>query len=97
MTFIEELVEEPSQATNHQSNPVSNLETEDVIRQEEDAVTAGPILNENVKVEQEEESNSSISDLFKKRERPAPPAKEGKNFKGRKQAAERDEKRNGRS
>lgn len=52
----------------------------------------GPILNENVKVEQEEESNSSISDLFKRRERPAPPAKEGKNFKGRKQAAERDDK-----
>lgn len=89
VTFIEE---EPSQATNHQSSPVSNLETEDVIRQEEDAVAAGPILNENVKVEQEEESNSSISDLFKKRERTAPPAKEGKNFKGRKQAAERDEK-----
>ncbi|USK73631.1 LysM peptidoglycan-binding domain-containing protein [Peribacillus frigoritolerans] len=92
VTFIEEVEEEPSQATNHQSSPVSNLETEDVIRQEDDAVTAGPILNENVKVEQEEESNSSISDLFKKRERPAPPAKEGKNFKGRKQAAERDEK-----
>ncbi|MEE3953633.1 LysM peptidoglycan-binding domain-containing protein [Peribacillus frigoritolerans] len=83
VTFIEE-VEEPSQVT--------NLETEDVIRQEDDVVTAGPILNENVKAEQEEESNSSISDLFKKRERPAPPAKEGKNFKGRKQAAERDEK-----
>jgi stage VI sporulation protein D len=95
VTFIEEVEEveeEPSQATNHESSPVSNLETEDVIRQEDDAVTAGPILNENVKVEQEEESNSSISDLFKKRERPAPPAKEGKNFKGRKQAAERDEK-----
>ncbi|TDL88278.1 stage VI sporulation protein D [Vibrio vulnificus] len=92
VTFIEEEVEEQSQATNHQSSPVSNLETEDVIRQEEEGVTAGPILNENVKVEQEEESNSSISDLFKKRERPAPPAKEGKNFKGRKQAAERDEK-----
>lgn len=92
VTFREEVEEEPSQATNHQSSPVSNLETEDVIRHEDDAVTAGPILNENVKVEQEEESNSSISDLFKKRERPAPPAKEGKNFKGRKQAAERDEK-----
>lgn len=92
VTFKEEVEEEPSQATNHESSPVSNLETEDVIRQEDDDVTAGPILNENVKVEQEEESNSSISDLFKKRERPAPPAKEGKNFKGRKQAAERDEK-----
>lgn len=92
VTFIEEVEEEPSQATNHESSPVLNVETEDVIRQEDDAVTAVPILNENVKVEQEEESNSSISDLFKKRERPAPPAKEGKSFKGRKQAAERDEK-----
>lgn len=88
----EEVVEEPSQAANHQNSPVSNLETEDVIRQEEDGVAAGPILNEHVKVEQEEESNSSLSDLFKKRERPAPPAKEVKNFKGRKQAAERDDK-----
>ncbi|MDG4846061.1 stage VI sporulation protein D [Peribacillus frigoritolerans] len=92
VTLIEEVEEEPSQATNHESSPVLNVETEDVIRQEDDAVTAGPILNENVKAEQEEESNSSISDLFKKRERPAPPAKEGKSFKGRKQAAERDEK-----
>ncbi|MFJ8067959.1 LysM peptidoglycan-binding domain-containing protein [Peribacillus sp. NPDC096447] len=89
---VEEEVEEPSQAANHQNSPVSNLETEDVIRQEEDDVAAGPILNEHVKVEQEEESNSSLSDLFKKRERPAPPAKEVKNFKGRKQAAERDDK-----
>ncbi|PEF38181.1 hypothetical protein CN563_10590 [Bacillus sp. AFS026049] len=92
VTLIEEVEEEPSQATNHESSPVLNVEAEDVIRQEDDAVTAGPILNENVKAEQEEESNSSISDLFKKRERPAPPAKEGKSFKGRKQAAERDEK-----
>ncbi|WP_350299623.1 LysM peptidoglycan-binding domain-containing protein [Peribacillus frigoritolerans] len=88
---VEEVVEEPSQAANHQNSPVSK-ETEDVIRQEEDGVAAGPILNEHVKVEQEEESNSSLSDLFKKRERPAPPAKEVKNFKGRKQAAERDDK-----
>jgi stage VI sporulation protein D len=88
----EEVVEEPSQAAIHQNSPVSNLETEEVIRQEEDGVAAGPILNEHVKVEQEEESHSSLSDLFKKRERPAPPAKEGKSFKGRKQAAERDEK-----
>lgn len=87
----EDVVEEPSQAVNHHNNPVSR-ETEDVIRQEEDGVAAGPILNEHVKVEQEEESNSSLSDLFKKRERPAPPAKEVKNFKGRKQAAERDDK-----
>ncbi|MEY9868559.1 stage VI sporulation protein D [Peribacillus sp. B2I2] len=87
VTLKEEVVEEP-----HQDSPVSNLETEDVIRQEEDDVVTGPILNEHVKVEQEEESNSSISDLFKKRERPAPPAKEVKNFKGRKQAAERDDK-----
>ncbi|MDQ0882915.1 stage VI sporulation protein D [Peribacillus sp. V2I11] len=96
VTLREEVVEVPSHATNHQNSPVSNLETEDVNWQEEAEVTAGPILNENVKVEQEEESNSSISDLFKKRERPAPPAKEGKkegkNFKGRKQAAERDDK-----
>ncbi|TKH02608.1 stage VI sporulation protein D [Peribacillus simplex] len=89
---VEEVVEEPSQAAIHQNSPVSNLETEDVIRQEEDGVAAGPILNEHVKVEQEEESHSSLSDLFKKRERPAPPAKEVKNFKGRKQAAERDDK-----
>ncbi|MGW6662066.1 LysM peptidoglycan-binding domain-containing protein [Peribacillus sp. NPDC055009] len=88
----EEVVEEPSQAAIHQNSPVSNLETEEVIRQEEDGVAAGPILNEHVKVEQEEESHSSLSDLFKKRERPAPPAKEVKNFKGRKQAAERDDK-----
>ncbi|MCK1981858.1 MULTISPECIES: stage VI sporulation protein D [Peribacillus] len=88
---IEEVVEELSQAINQQNSPVSR-ETEDVIRQEEDGVAAGPILNEHVKVEQEEESNSSLSDLFKKRERPAPPAKEVKNFKGRKQAAERDDK-----
>ena len=87
----EDVVEEPSQAVNHHNSPVSR-ETEDVIRQEEDGVAAGPILNEHVKVEQEEESNSSLSDLFKKRERPAPPAKEVKNFKGRKQAAERDDK-----
>ncbi|WP_141994353.1 stage VI sporulation protein D [Bacillus sp. B4EP4a] len=92
VTLREEVVEEPSHATKHQNSPVANLETEDVIRQGEDDVAAGPILNENVKVEQEEESNSSISDLFKKRERPAPPAKEVKNFKGRKQAAERDDK-----
>ncbi|MFJ7509767.1 stage VI sporulation protein D [Peribacillus simplex] len=92
VTMREEVVEKPSHVTNHQNSPISNLETEDVIRQEEDEVAAGPILNENVKVEQEEESNSSISDLFKKRERPAPPAKESKNFKGRKQAAERDDK-----
>ncbi|TKH13728.1 stage VI sporulation protein D [Peribacillus simplex] len=89
---VVEVVEEPSQAAIHQNSPVSNLETEDVIRQEEDGVAAGPILNEHVKVEQEEESHSSLSDLFKKRERPAPPAKEVKNFKGRKQAAERDDK-----
>ncbi|PKF89190.1 hypothetical protein CW306_07655 [Bacillus sp. BA3] len=89
---VEEVVEEPSQAAIHQNSPVSNLETEEVIRQEEDGVAAGPILNEHVKVEQEEESHSSLSDLFKKRERPAPPAKEVKNFKGRKQAAERDDK-----
>ncbi|CAH0208456.1 stage VI sporulation protein D [Peribacillus sp. Bi134] len=88
----EEVVEEPSQAAIHQNSPVSNLETEEVIRQEEDGVAAGPILNEHVKVEQEEESHSSLSDLFKKRERPAPPAKEVKNFKGRKQTAERDDK-----
>ncbi|WP_352919459.1 stage VI sporulation protein D [Peribacillus simplex] len=87
----EDVVEEPSQAVNYQNSPVSR-ETEDVIRQEEDGVAAGPILNEHVKVEQEEESNSSLSDLFKKRERPAPPAKEVKNFKGRKQAKERDDK-----
>ena len=92
VTLREEVVEEPSHATKHQNSPVANLETEDVIRQGEDDVAAGPILNENVKVEQEEEFNSSISDLFKKRERPAPPAKEVKNFKGRKQAAERDDK-----
>ncbi|MGW8424455.1 LysM peptidoglycan-binding domain-containing protein [Peribacillus simplex] len=92
VTLREEVVEEPSHATKHQNSPVANLETEDVIRQGEDDVAAGPILNENVKVEQEEESHSSISDLFKKRERPAPPAKEVKNFKGRKQAAERDDK-----
>ncbi|MGG0413236.1 stage VI sporulation protein D [Peribacillus simplex] len=91
VTMGEEVVEKPSLANNHQTSSDSNLESEDVIRQEED-VAAGPILNENVKVEQEEESNSSISDLFKKRERPAPPAKEGKNFKRRKQAAERDDK-----
>ncbi|MBO0996341.1 stage VI sporulation protein D [Bacillus sp. SD075] len=88
----EEVGEVPSHATIHQNSPVSNLETEDVIRQEVDEVATGPILNENVKVEEVEESNSSISDLFKKRERPAPQAKEGKNFKGRKQAAERDDK-----
>ncbi|WP_286197801.1 stage VI sporulation protein D [Bacillus sp. ISL-34] len=91
VTLKEEAVEELSEATNHQDSPVPNLETEDVIRQEEDVVAAGPILNEHVKVEQEEEANSSVSDLFKKRERPAPPAKEGKNLKGRKQA-ERDDK-----
>ncbi|MFE4810437.1 stage VI sporulation protein D [Peribacillus simplex] len=92
VTLKEEVVEEPSHAIKHQNSPVSNFETEDVIRQGENDVAAGPILNENVKVEQEEESNSSISDLFKKRERPAPPAKEGKNFKGRKQTAARDDK-----
>ncbi|MFD6206881.1 stage VI sporulation protein D [Peribacillus sp. NPDC060253] len=88
--------EELNQSSNQQSfpmgnEPVSQFETDDVIRQEEEDAVAGPILNEHVMVEKEEESNSSIRDLFKKKERPAPPAKEVKNYKGRKQAAERDE------
>ncbi|MGE7759030.1 LysM peptidoglycan-binding domain-containing protein [Peribacillus sp. NPDC097895] len=88
--------EELNPSSNQQSfpvgyEPVSQFETDDVIRQEEDDAVAGPILNEYVMVEKEEESNSSIRDLFKKKERPEPPAKEVKNYKGRKQAAERDE------
>ncbi|MDW7613541.1 stage VI sporulation protein D [Peribacillus simplex] len=94
----EEAVEEPNHVINHisvpvENSPVSNSENEDVIRQEEAEAAAGPILNEHAKMEHEEEANSSsISDLFKKKERPAPPAKEVKNFKGRKQAVERDDK-----
>ncbi|MGE7182676.1 LysM peptidoglycan-binding domain-containing protein [Peribacillus sp. NPDC006672] len=94
----EEAVEEPNHVINHisepvEDNPVSNSKNEDFIRQEEAEVVAGPILNEHAKNEHEEESNSSsLSDLFKKKERPAPPAKEVKNFKGRKQAVERDDK-----
>lgn len=87
-------------AGNHQSvpiasGPVSRFKTEGGALQEEDeVVAAGPILNEQVKVEKEVELPSSIGDLFKERERPAPQAKdkEVKTYKGRKQAAERDEK-----
>ncbi|MGE6375585.1 LysM peptidoglycan-binding domain-containing protein [Peribacillus muralis] len=77
------------------SGPVSRFKTEGSPRQEEDEVVAtGPILNEQVKVEKDEELHSSISDLFKERERPAPQAKdkEVKTYKGRKKAADRDEK-----
>ncbi|MDM5293670.1 stage VI sporulation protein D [Peribacillus simplex] len=94
----EEAVEEPNHVINHisvpvENSPVSNSENEGVIRQEEAEAAAGPILNEHAKMEHEEKANSSsISDLFKKKERPAPPAKEVKNFKGRKQAVERDDK-----
>lgn len=41
VTLREEVVEEPSHATKHQNSPVSNLETDDVIRQGEDDVAAG--------------------------------------------------------
>ncbi|MGG4264337.1 stage VI sporulation protein D [Peribacillus simplex] len=94
----EEAVEEPNHVINPisvpvENSPVSNSENKDVIRQEEAEVVAEPILNEHPNNEHEEESNlSSLSDLFKKKERPAPPAKEVKNFKGRKQAVERDDK-----
>ncbi|MFJ7753278.1 stage VI sporulation protein D [Peribacillus muralis] len=77
------------------SGPVSRFKTEGSPRQEEDeVVAAGPILNEQVKVEKDEELHSSISDLFKERERPEPQAKdkEVKTYKGRKQAADRNEK-----
>ncbi|MFD6439058.1 stage VI sporulation protein D [Peribacillus sp. NPDC060186] len=73
-------------------NPVSPFDTEEVDRQEKAVDVAGPILNENVKVEMEEEYQSSIRDLFKQKEKTETPAKEVKNYKGRKQASERDDK-----
>ncbi|MFB6801831.1 stage VI sporulation protein D [Peribacillus butanolivorans] len=73
-------------------NPVSPFGSEEVDRQEKAVDEAGPILNEHVKVANEEEHQSSIRDLFKRKENPEPPAKEVKNYKGRKQASERDDK-----
>ncbi|WP_057911546.1 stage VI sporulation protein D [Peribacillus muralis] len=89
--------EAQEQASAHQSipvtsGPVSRFKTEGERQEDDDAIAAGPILNEQVKVEEEYEPNSSISDLFKERERTEPQAKEAKSYKGRKQAAERDEK-----
>ncbi|MCK1991720.1 stage VI sporulation protein D [Peribacillus muralis] len=89
--------EAQEQASAHQSIPVtsgtvSRFKAEGERQEEDDAIAADPILNEQVKVEKENEPNSLISDLFKERERTEPQAKEAKSYKGRKQAAERDEK-----